>query len=50
MDENVKSSRVIGRQPTLPVELISITGFTSYFRESPLPDFDQYLQTLAIPI
>jgi len=35
MDENVSSSRVIGRQPALPVELISITPFTSYFRESP---------------
>jgi hypothetical protein len=37
MDENVNSSRVIGRQPTLPVELMSITRFTSSFRESPLP-------------
>jgi hypothetical protein len=36
MDENVNSSRVIGQQPTLPVELMSITRFTSYFRESPL--------------
>ena len=35
MDENVNSSRVIERQPTLPVELMSITRLTSYFRESP---------------
>src|SRR5947208_2518502 len=36
VDENVNFPRVIGWQPTVPVELMSITRLSSYFRESPL--------------